>query len=108
MKTLLIAALWLPALAGAAEHRVVIDAMQFSPQVVEAKPGDTIIWENRDMFVHNVTGAAAGVSSGDLAPGKTWRHMVRAGTSFDYLCTLHPMMKGRVNVAKPPERAPTR
>ena len=102
MKTLLIAALWLPLLAGAAEHRVVIDAMQFSPQVVEARPGDTIVWENRDMFVHNVTGAAAGVGSGDLQPGKSWRYVVRAGTSFDYLCTLHPVMKGRVNVTKPP------
>jgi plastocyanin len=108
VKTLLIAALWLPALAGAAEHRVVIDAMQFSPQVVEVKPGDTIVGENRDMFVHNVTGAAAGVSSGDLAPGKTWRYKVRAGASFDYLCTLHPTMKGRVDIAKPPKHAPTR
>ena len=108
MKTLLIAALWLPALAGAAEHRVVIDAMQFSPQVVEAKPGDTIVWENRDMFIHNVTGAAAGVGSGDLGPGKTWRYVVRAGKSFDYLCTLHPVMKGRVNVAGPPKRTPSR
>ena len=108
MKILLIAALWLPLLAGAAEHRVVIDAMQFSPQVVEARPGDTIVWENRDMFVHNVTGTAAGVNSGDLAPGKTWRYVVRAGTSFDYLCTLHPMMKGRVNVASPPKRTSAR
>jgi plastocyanin len=106
VKTLLITALWLPALAGAAEHHVVIDTMQFSPQVVEVKPGDTIVWENRDMFVHNVTGAAAGVSSGNLAPGKTWRYKVRAGASFDYLCTLHPTMKGRVDIVKsrPPSR----
>ncbi|WP_083685028.1 cupredoxin domain-containing protein [Massilia putida] len=101
MRRLLIALLWLPALAGAAEHHVVIDAMKFSPQVVQARPGDTIVWENRDMFAHNVTAAAAKVSSGDLAPGKTWRYVVRAGASFDYLCTLHPVMKGRVDVAKP-------
>ncbi|WP_198116635.1 cupredoxin domain-containing protein [Massilia rhizosphaerae] len=96
--------LCLPALAGAAEHRVVIDAMRFSPQVVQVKPGDTIVWENRDMFVHNVTAAATGASSGDLAPGKSWRYVVRGGTSFDYLCTLHPVMKGRVDVAGPRRR----
>jgi plastocyanin len=101
VRRLFIAFLWLPALAGAAEHHVVIDAMKFSPQVVKARPGDTIVWENRDMFVHNVTAAAAKVSSGDLAPGKTWRYVVPAGASFDYLCTLHPVMKGRVDVAKP-------
>jgi plastocyanin len=98
VRPLLAALCWLPALAGAAEHHVVIDAMKFSPQVVQVKPGDTIVWENRDMFVHNVTAAGAKVSSGDLAPGKTWRYVVRAGASFDYLCTLHPVMKGRVNV----------
>ena len=98
MRPLLAAVCWLPALAGAAEHHVVIDAMKFTPQVVQVKPGDTIVWENRDMFVHNVTAPAAKVSSGDLAPGKTWRYVVRAGASFDYLCTLHPVMKGRVNV----------
>ena len=96
MKPLLAALLWLPLAAGAAEHHVVIDGMKFTPQVVQVKPGDTIVWENRDMFVHNVT--ANGVKSGDLAPGKAWRWVVGAKTSFDYLCTLHPVMKGRVEV----------
>jgi plastocyanin len=99
---------WLPALAGAAEHHVVIDGMQFSPRVVEVKPGDTIVWENRDMFAHNVTAAGAKVSSGELAPGKSWRYKVAKGPSFDYLCTLHPVMKGRVEIAGPPPRAPAR
>jgi plastocyanin len=101
VRPLLFTLLWLPALAGAAEHHVVIDAMKFSPQVVQVKPGDTIVWENRDMFAHNVTAATAKVSSGELAPGKTWRYVVSARASFDYLCTLHPAMKGRVDVAKP-------
>nr|WP_052170549.1 plastocyanin/azurin family copper-binding protein [Massilia sp. JS1662] len=96
MKTLLAALLWLPLAAGAAEHRVVIDGMKFTPQVVQVRKGDTIVWENRDMFVHNVT--AAGIKSGDLQPGKTWRWVVPAKMSFDYLCTLHPVMKGRVEV----------
>lgn len=107
MKQLLAVLSCLPALAGAAEHHVVIDAMKFSPQVVQVKPGDTIVWENRDMFVHNVTAAAARVSSGDLAPGKSWRYVVPAGASFDYLCTLHPVMKGRVDVGGP-RKAPAR
>jgi plastocyanin len=104
VKTALVAALWLPLLAGAAEYHVVIDGMRFTPQVVQVKPGDTIVWENRDMCAHNVTAAAAGVGSGELAPGKRWRYVVRAGPSFDYLCTLHPVMKGRVDVAAPPRR----
>ena len=94
--TLFAALCTLPLMAGAAEHHVVIDGMKFTPQVVQVKKGDTIVWENRDMFVHNVT--AAGVKSGDLQPGTTWRWAVPATMSFDYLCTLHPVMKGRVEV----------
>jgi plastocyanin len=88
--------------AAAADHRVVIDGMAFTPKVVSARPGDTITWVNTDMFVHNVTAAGtgieSGIKSGDLAPGKTWRHTVRQGEAFDYLCTLHPVMTGRVEV----------
>ena len=94
----------LPLAATAAEHRVIIDGMSFRPQVIEAAPGDTIVWENRDMFTHNVTAAAPHVASGNLAPGAHWRYVVRTNGSFDYRCTLHPVMTGRVEVADPAPR----
>jgi plastocyanin len=103
------AACWLGAVAAAdvataAEHQVVIDGMAFHPKVVHVRPGDTITWLNKDLFVHNVTAAAAqaspGVRSGDLAPGKSWRYTVPATGSFDYACTLHPVMTGRVEVER--------
>ncbi|CAH0285864.1 Amicyanin [Massilia sp. Bi118] len=84
--------------AGAADHRVIIQDMAFSPKVLMVKPGDTITWVNKDMFVHNVTAAAAGIKSGELKPGQSWRQVLRQGESFDYLCTLHPVMMGRVEV----------
>lgn len=86
------------AAAVAADHRVVIDGMAFTPKVVAVRPGDTVTWVNKDMFIHNVTSAAAGIKSGDLKPGQSWRHTVRKGEAFDYLCTLHPVMTGRVEV----------
>lgn len=86
------------AAAAAADHRVVIEGMAFTPKVVAVKPGDTITWVNQDIVVHNVTAAAAGIKSGDLKPGQSWRHTVRRGASFDYLCSLHPVMTGRVEV----------
>ena len=91
---------WIAAAPGAlaADHRIVIDAMAFTPKVVTVRPGDTVTWVNKDMFVHNVTAAAAGIKSGDLKPGQSWRHKVRQGEGFDYLCTLHPVMTGRVEV----------
>jgi plastocyanin len=89
---------WAAAAGGAcaADHVVVIDGMAFTPKVVAALPGDTVTWVNKDMFAHNVTSSATGIRSGDLQPGQRWRHTVRQGESFDYLCTLHPVMTGRV------------
>jgi plastocyanin len=84
--------------ACAADHVVVIDGMAFTPKLVAARPGDTVTWVNKDMFAHNVTAAAAGIKSGELQPGQRWRHTVRQGESFDYLCTLHPVMTGKVQV----------
>jgi plastocyanin len=91
--------------AQAAPHLVVIDGMRFTPQVVKVKPGDTITWENHDMVAHNVTAKAARVASGDLAPGQSWRYTVRGG-AFDYACTLHPMMTGRVELEGARSRDP--
>jgi plastocyanin len=56
---------------------------------------------NQDLFAHNVTAAGAGIRSGDLQPGQRWRHTVRVGENFDYLCTLHPVMTGRVEAGAP-------
>lgn len=83
--------------ANAAQHLVTIEGMRFTPQVVQARPGDTITWQNRDLVAHNVTGKAIQLRSNDLAPGQSWRYTVQ-GASFDYVCTLHPMMTGRVEV----------
>ena len=89
-----------PALAAPrVDHRVVIEGMRFTPQVVQVKPGDTITWENRDMVSHNVTAKAGPVRSGDLQPGQSWRYKVKPGASFDYVCTLHPLMTARVELA---------
>jgi plastocyanin len=97
----------LAAPAFAAPHRVVIEGMRFTPQVLQVRPGDTITWENRDMVAHNVTARTGSVRSGDLQPGQSWRYKVERGASFDYLCTLHPMMTGRVEfeAAAPHARA---
>ena len=96
--------------AGAADHVVVIDGMAFTPKVVSVRPGDTVTWVNKDMFAHNVTASAQGVASGELQPGQRWRYKVAPGEGFGYLCTLHPVMTGRVEVqgdVKPARRRST-
>src|SRR5947207_1268204 len=57
-------------------HKVVIEAMQYSPAVIEAAPGDTVVWTNKDPFPHTVTSSGAqshGFDSGDIAPDRSWK-----------------------------------
>lgn len=86
--------------AGAADHLVVIEAMQYTPKDLVVRKGDTIEWVNRDPFPHDVTEVAKGrgVASGPIAPDGRWKLKVMRAQGFAYRCTLHPMMQGRVSV----------
>src|SRR5687768_14033228 len=60
--TLLWTAAALGCLCGAAKpprqpvvHKVVIENMVFSPDALEVRPGDTIVWMNKDFFPHTAT-----------------------------------------------------
>jgi plastocyanin len=94
---------WPAAAVSAAEHHVLIDGMAFTPRVVRARPGDIIVWTNKDLFVHNVTADKGEMRSGELQPGQAWRYTVRAGPAIDYRCTLHPTMTARIAAAASPK-----
>lgn len=85
-------------IAAPASHTIVIEAMQFSPQVLEVKAGDTIEWINKDAFPHNATTVAKGFKSKPLPPNAHWKFTAREKGSFAYTCTLHPMMTARLIV----------
>ena len=82
-----------------AVHTVMIEAMQFSPAVVEVRAGDTITWSNKDPFPHTATSEKKkGFDSGEIKPGRTWKMTATKRGEFPYVCTLHPTMKGRLVV----------
>ena len=91
----------MPAGAVAAErartHEVVIQGLLFVPETLTVRPGDVVVWINKDPFPHTVT--AAGVfDSGPIATGKSWRFTARKPGTHSYLCTLHTTMKGTLRV----------
>jgi len=83
-----------PAHAAGKIHTVRIEGMKFVPERLEAAQGDTVRWTNADFVPHSVTAAEAGVESGDLAQGKSWRFVARKKGEMNYICRLHPVMKG--------------
>jgi len=78
-------------------HAVTIENMQFSPPTLIVKRGDRVVWNNRDLVAHTATAAKA-FDSGRLAPNASWSYVARKTGRFDYVCTLHPTMKGRLVV----------
>ena len=90
-----------PAGAAAAErartHEVVIQGLLYVPETLTVRPGDVVVWINKDPFPHTVT--AAGVfDSGSIAAGKSWRFTAKKPGTHSYLCTLHTTMKGTLRV----------
>jgi plastocyanin len=78
-------------------HTVTIKAMAFDPAELTVARGDSVVWKNQDFFPHTAT-AAGRFDSASIDVGKSWRWEARAAGAIDYVCTLHPTMKGRIIV----------
>lgn len=87
-----------PAAAAPRSVTIVIDKMKFASVPSEIHKGDTIVWENRDMFRHSAT--AKGAFDVDLPPGKAVRMRVTADGIFAFTCKYHPGMKGVLKVVR--------
>jgi plastocyanin len=78
----------------------------YKPAIINIPRGTTVTWTNNDGEMHTVTsgnldtGGPTGTlfDSGPLPSGKTYKHTFSDKGIFDYLCTLHPFMKGKVIV----------
>jgi plastocyanin len=86
------------ATAAPVVHTVTIEGFEFRPPVVAVKQGDIVEWRNRDILPHTATAQPAGFDSGEIAAGASYRLTAKAKGRFDYICTLHPTMKGTLNV----------
>lgn len=70
----------------------------YLPTSIEVNLGTTVTWTNNDMVIHTVTDTQKTFDSQFIQAGDTWQHTFEKPGQYDYLCTLHPWMKGTVNV----------
>jgi plastocyanin len=77
-------------------HDVTARGLQFEPSAIRVRPGTTVTWHFEDGSVpHDVSGD--GFSSPVRKSG-TFSHRFDQAGSFEYRCTLHANMTGRVIV----------
>ena len=97
----------------AQENEVSIAAGSSNPSATEfyvhtestVSPGTTVTWTNDDTTIHTVVeggpqsgGATPAFDSSIVAPKATFEHTFDTAGEFDYYCSLHPFMTGKVTV----------
>jgi plastocyanin len=81
----------------AADQDVAISGFSFSPRTVTVDVGDSVTWTNSDAQTHTAT-SAGDWDTGDIGNGESRSITMRRAGTYDYICTIHPTMTGRVVV----------
>jgi plastocyanin len=83
---------------GTAAQRVrMVDGNRFRPRTVAVSRGTRVRWVNRDNVSHTTT-SNTGIWDATLSPGERFARRFRRAGEFDYRCTLHTGMVGRIIV----------
>jgi plastocyanin len=80
--------------------QVTIDGFAFAPATLTVKAGSTVTWTNRDEEPHTVAASDGAFHSPGMGTGATFTHTFPAAGTFDYVCSIHPMMHGAVVVTQ--------
>jgi amicyanin len=88
------------ALAAATDlsSQVSVAGFAFNPDTVEVSPGQTVRWVNNDAAPHTTTSREGRWDSGTLQTGQTYRLTFNSPGTYEYICTIHPSMSGKVVV----------
>ena len=88
-------------LAGAAAVATVsMDHNTFIPSEITVAPGTTVTWVNNENMPHTVVDMSKGFRSKTLAKDASFSFTFATAGDYDYQCSIHPNMKGKV-IVKP-------
>lgn len=90
-------------IAGAAAEdelsaEVRIDNFAFDPPSITVKAGTKVTWVNRDDIPHQLASDGADFKSKRLDTGDSFVFTVTQPGTYNYVCTIHPTMKGKIVV----------
>jgi plastocyanin len=87
-----------PEMQAASTHDVRLDNFSFAPAVASVPVGTTMTWTNHDDIPHNVVSTRQRFKSPVLDTNDQFSHRFDAPGTYQYFCSLHPKMTGRVVV----------
>jgi plastocyanin len=77
---------------------VTIKDFAFNPGDLTVAKGTTVTWKNDDSATHRIKSGDGSFDSKDLKNGDSFDHTFDTAGSFDYICGIHPSMKGKITV----------
>ncbi|HEX8769202.1 MAG TPA: plastocyanin/azurin family copper-binding protein, partial [Acidimicrobiales bacterium] len=82
---------------GRAMATVELENLTFAPETTEVEVGQSVAWNWEGTLIHDVA-----FDDGPTSPKQssgTWERTFLDPGSYDYVCTLHPQMTGKVIVS---------
>ena len=86
------------AVVAGARPDVRIAGFAFGPSTVSVDAGKPVTWVNGDESPHQITVVSTKARSPILTKGQSTAMTFPAAGTYDYICGLHPNMKGSVDV----------
>jgi len=72
--------------------------LAFNPSSIEVAKGATVIWTNKDSYIHIVALDNGAFSSDMIYTGRTASYTFNATGTYPYHCAIHTSMKGTIIV----------
>jgi amicyanin len=86
------------AAAAAQSPSVHIDNFSFTPAEITVAPGTTLTWVNGDDIPHTVVATNKAFRSKVMDTEQQFSFTFKEPGTYEYFCSLHPHMKGKVIV----------
>lgn len=87
-----------PVVADVTEITIEISGYDFAPRDLTVQAGATVTWLARDDVAHDATESGRAWTTGTLRKGETGTITFESAGRYDYFCTIHPAMRGRLVV----------
>jgi amicyanin len=84
--------------AAAEAVAVKIDNFKFGPEDLTVAVGTTVTWTNRDDIPHTVVSTTGAFKSKVLDTDEKFSFTFSKAGTYDYFCSVHPKMTGKVIV----------
>lgn len=85
---------------GVQTYNIEISGFAFNPSTLTIKVGDSVTWTNGDSATHTIiSDSGTELGSQPTSSGGIYSHTFNTAGTYDYHCSIHTSMKGKVIVA---------